>query len=344
MPRAFSRAFPRAGNNMAASMAMIAMTTRIGNRAFQKKDLITMGENIQKQNPGMLWSGQSVSVSVMLQYLKRLLEEDKDKWRLNYVWTYPGLNLNSDMLSIMRLCWHCSMVRPLETTAVFDGVMQKRFFDNGDVIVGGYNAGNSDFAGEDLAYGGFTISFHINYIRLNFCEKRQGQDFFTIYYHTPRPAQGVLLQMVRTLDAIIHDPDPTKDDRAKLVLEALCRQLMHELSTQPDEATESHPSLATCIKTFIDHNYQHPINCSSISDAVGINRGYASELFHKKYHITMEKYMLKLRLEAAKYLLKSQRRLRIEDIAHACAFSTSGYFIRVFRKHVGKTPNAYRNT
>ena len=302
-----------------------------------------MPQKVLPLDAKLIWPGCQAPASKITGHLQQLIQRENRNWRLHYVWTYPGLDLDSEKLSIMRLCWYCSMTRPLKTMAVFDGVMQDRYFHNGDVIVGSYNAGNKAFEGSELSYGGFTISFHINYIRFNFCEWVGGKEQTNFYYHTSKPADGVLLHMVRTLDALIHEPDESKDDRAELLLEAICRQLFHELNAQPDEDDRSVPPLVARMKNFIDHNYQRAINCNIISDAMGINRSYASELFRQTYNITMAKYLLNLRIEAAKYLLKSQQRLKLEDIAHACAFSNPGYFIRVFRENVGITPNNYRN-
>ena len=58
--------------------------------------------------------------------------------------------------------------------------------------------------------------------------------------------------------------------------------------------------------------------------------------------MTMQDYLTMLRLESAEVLLSSEEDLKVEDVAHFCAFASASYFVKVFRKYYGMTPKEYR--
>ena len=65
--------------------------------------------------------------------------------------------------------------------------------------------------------------------------------------------------------------------------------------------------------------------------------------FHKAFGTTPIDYLKKIRLDRAATLLLSTS-LRVSEIADQCGFSSSSYFIAVFRKKFGKTPDEFRKT
>ena len=102
--------------------------------------------------------------------------------------------------------------------------------------------------------------------------------------------------------------------------------------------------LARKIKYHLECNFFKFINCSVICDELGVNRSYASQIFHRNFGMTMSDYLLDLRLDAAKKMLSSPDDLKICDIARLCGFQDSGYFSRIFRKHTNFTPLEYRKS
>jgi AraC-like DNA-binding protein len=54
-------------------------------------------------------------------------------------------------------------------------------------------------------------------------------------------------------------------------------------------------------------------------------------------------YANHIRIEKAKHLLRTSG-LQIQEIGYSLGFESSTYFIRLFKKYVGVTPEAYRNS
>jgi len=57
--------------------------------------------------------------------------------------------------------------------------------------------------------------------------------------------------------------------------------------------------------------------------------------------VGMEKYLQNLRLDEARRLLKTGN-LPVSQVARACGFKSGSYFIRLFRKKTGLSPQKYR--
>lgn len=94
---------------------------------------------------------------------------------------------------------------------------------------------------------------------------------------------------------------------------------------------------------YIHKNYQNPISLYDVSDAVLINNSYLSDLFKKEVGVGFNQYLINLRFDVAKKLLKEQKDLNIGDIATVVGFIDANYFSRLFRKKFDCTPQQYRS-
>lgn len=96
------------------------------------------------------------------------------------------------------------------------------------------------------------------------------------------------------------------------------------------------------IKAYIDEHYRENISLKSIASRFYINPVYLGQLFKKTYGVYFNDYVLRLRVEEAKRLLR-QTDLRIYEIADRVGFSNADYFVTQFEKIEGMTPTEYRN-
>lgn len=93
--------------------------------------------------------------------------------------------------------------------------------------------------------------------------------------------------------------------------------------------------------TLIHYDLTADLTLHSISEQLNVNSSYLSKLFHKECGCTLTEYVNLRRIEQAAIMLKTDGK-RIQDIAGECGFQDTTYFIRVFKKHYGITPTAYR--
>ena len=95
------------------------------------------------------------------------------------------------------------------------------------------------------------------------------------------------------------------------------------------------------IKAFLDENYTHKITLDHLSERFYIDKFYLSKIFLREYGITINQYLLQLRITYAKQLLRFSN-LPIEQISVQCGISDPNYFSRLFKKIEGITPGEFR--
>ena len=92
---------------------------------------------------------------------------------------------------------------------------------------------------------------------------------------------------------------------------------------------------------YLRDNLDHPINFDTIAKNAGVSRS----VFYKQFRIhtgfTPGDYLLQLRINKAKLLLKATD-MSIEEIATATGYNDAGHFSQVFKKYEGITPLRYR--
>lgn len=94
---------------------------------------------------------------------------------------------------------------------------------------------------------------------------------------------------------------------------------------------------------YISSHYHHyDISTESLADMANLTPGYFGKLFAEHTGKTVNEYIMTLRLSKAKELLTSTG-LTINDISSRIGFTNSTYFITLFKKSFGISPNQYRN-
>lgn len=114
----------------------------------------------------------------------------------------------------------------------------------------------------------------------------------------------------------------------------------------PETSTELKPdnSLASRIEELfaVQKIYLNPsLKLSDVARAVGSNRTYVSNYFNRDAATTFYDYVNTFRVEHACTLL-SDTTLTVQEVAERSGFSGASAFARVFAKHKGCPPSAYR--
>jgi YesN/AraC family two-component response regulator len=131
--------------------------------------------------------------------------------------------------------------------------------------------------------------------------------------HTWDPMEGMLLKIFNTF---MHD------QLSKKKVPAWARQLKETIQDQ------------------IDTNYS--LNLKELSKALQLNPNYISREFSKYFDsLSFGEYIRKQRVDKAVELLDKGGVSSIE-IAYLTGFSDQSHFIRVFKKHMGMTPQEYK--
>ncbi|MFL6555350.1 MAG: helix-turn-helix transcriptional regulator, partial [Bacillus sp. (in: firmicutes)] len=120
----------------------------------------------------------------------------------------------------------------------------------------------------------------------------------------------------------------------KFVLESKEKILMLRKQTAKGEAHK--------IKQYIDLHYHENISLKTMAAKFFMNPVYLGQLFKKTYGIYFKDYLLQIRINEAKKLLR-QSEMRIYEIAESVGFNNTDYFVTIFGKLENITPSEYRN-
>ena len=101
------------------------------------------------------------------------------------------------------------------------------------------------------------------------------------------------------------------------------------------------PARLRRVKEFVHAQMEDELSLRELAQSVGLSTAHFSEMFRKSTGETPHQFVLRLRVERAKEMLRSAES-RVLDVAIACGFKTQQHFARVFRQLCGSTPTEYR--
>ena len=93
---------------------------------------------------------------------------------------------------------------------------------------------------------------------------------------------------------------------------------------------------------YIHQYYDQKILTSDLAEIVGMSESHFNRVFKKALKTTPMGYLIKIRIEKSKKLLKTD--ISITEISLSCGFSSTSHFSTSFLKYNGMTPTEYRES
>ena len=93
--------------------------------------------------------------------------------------------------------------------------------------------------------------------------------------------------------------------------------------------------------TLVQYDLTADLRLKTIAEKLNVNSSYLSSLFHKEYGCTLTEFINKQRIDHGILLLRMTAK-NVQEIATECGVQDVNYFIRLFKKQTGMTPNRYR--
>jgi len=156
---------------------------------------------------------------------------------------------------------------------------------------------------------------------------------------------GVSVDLTQLKDAYYHSRTLAPQQYTAMVklLEIFATHistLANEIMVQEDEAES--PMIRRA-RAYILANQADPIDLDKVAQAMHVSSFYFCKMFKKATGLTFTDYLSRVRVEKAKTLLLNPH-LRISEIAYDVGFQSLTHFNRMFRKIVGESPTAYRDS
>lgn len=99
-----------------------------------------------------------------------------------------------------------------------------------------------------------------------------------------------------------------------------------------------------CIETilaYIREHFQEPLTVENLAAQASLSPYYFIRLFKKETEMTPHQYLSALRVNSAKFYLRTTSST-VKEIGFLCGFRSENNFCIAFRKHTGLTPGEYR--
>lgn len=109
------------------------------------------------------------------------------------------------------------------------------------------------------------------------------------------------------------------------------------------ENADSADIAAACRKAAacMHKNFHQPLSVEQLAAFVSLSPYHFIRCFKQQYDMTPHRYLLHLRLECARFYLRTTE-MTVKEIGFACGFQSENSFCIAFKKQAGVTPTAYR--
>jgi AraC-like DNA-binding protein len=173
---------------------------------------------------------------------------------------------------------------------------------------------------------GFRLPYHLSGSRRGYFEDR-----FRAISETLRPRKG------RRSETKLAAANAGAQLQQLLLL--MAQQPLHEEKKGRTNRRSDHALDGVRLKLELE--FQQSLDVAALAADSGLSRNFFAARFRERFGMTVDGYLLHLRMEMAKNLLLSTDR-PIKEIAYECGISDSNYFNKQFRRVTGTNPSLYR--
>lgn len=135
-----------------------------------------------------------------------------------------------------------------------------------------------------------------------------------------------------------------KDLHAEILVSGLIVEILTRLLIENSSENLSlgfMPSYLKDVLREMENHFQETLTLDMLSEKFNISKFHLSREFKRYIGTTPNEYLILIRLNHAKELLKYSEQT-VEEIAYSCGFHHVSHFINLFKKHEKNTPLQYR--
>jgi AraC family transcriptional regulator len=131
------------------------------------------------------------------------------------------------------------------------------------------------------------------------------------------------------------------DALAPIAVEALCLELLATAGRAASRGDRVPPAWYARTIDYLHAHAREPMTLAQVAHAAGVHPAHLAREFRRHARTSVAAYVRSLRVEwAAGELARSDR--PIAEIAAAAGFADQSHLTRIFRRHIGRTPHAFR--
>ncbi|ASS66769.1 MULTISPECIES: AraC family transcriptional regulator [unclassified Paenibacillus] len=112
---------------------------------------------------------------------------------------------------------------------------------------------------------------------------------------------------------------------------------------EPGEGSDD-GGIASQMIRYLSTQYAEPISMEGMAESFGYSRAYLSRVFKQHAGMSPVSFLLRLRIDKGRRMLRERRDLTVEQIASSVGLQDALYFSRQFRRFHGESPTDYRES
>lgn len=148
-------------------------------------------------------------------------------------------------------------------------------------------------------------------------------------------------ELLDSLYTIASSNSYVKDMKINAALGNLLVLLMEDAWNPEDAGLAGKKKEMQKIRAYLDGNYGSKITLDDLSNDFYIDKFYLCERFKEQYGVTVNDYLINVRITEAKKLLRFTDK-SMEEIADEVGVNSAAYFSRLFKKVEGVSPSEFR--
>lgn len=151
------------------------------------------------------------------------------------------------------------------------------------------------------------------------------------------PKNGALQQNLEALLLVAQSSSSHREARFSLLLEKLLLDLAEDLPGRQQPI----PDYIFYLQKYMENHFTQPFTLDDLASFANVSKFHLSREFKRHTGFSPNEYLVELRLDRAKFLLKNSS-LPIGQTAAIAGFSSYPNFLKLFKERTGMTPGAYR--
>lgn len=121
-------------------------------------------------------------------------------------------------------------------------------------------------------------------------------------------------------------------------LSVVCVSALVTVTAFFDEACKKTYSPIESVYKYIENNYFQMITLEDILAFYPFSKSKLCHDFKREYKMTIFEKIMEIRLENARYMIKSNPNIKLSTVASSCGFNDTSYFCKMYKKSYGESP------
>ncbi|MBD2844775.1 helix-turn-helix transcriptional regulator [Paenibacillus sp. IB182496] len=139
--------------------------------------------------------------------------------------------------------------------------------------------------------------------------------------------------------------DRIGDNRMRLafadLLHFIYEQCLQPLRERPDLPSDKERTVQEMI-SYLEAHYADDLNLETLQRHIHLSKSYLAKIFKDVTGITIFEFVYRRRINQARILFLFEPQLSVTEVAFRVGFKHLAHFSRMFKQHLGVTPEQYR--